>query len=939
MSEEGSPRERITLIQRLKKDLKIKSGYRIRTLLLILLAFHMFALVAALTFMTYRQYQDEVAEQINLANAARLFSVNETEGFIEHAETLLIKLAKLPSIKALDTNQCDRLFSELQYLPLLYANLFTLNQDGKLVCSAKYVTQDTATGPDPKFFFEEVQRTQQFTIGKPAIGFITGEWVTTIAYPVWDEQDRFRGVVGLAIDLFRFKPFIPLKGVPVGTYSGIINKEGVMVSVSEGSEMMIGKRVIDETLEQSSRVREGTFRMTDHRGSKRLVSFGPVKDSEWSLFVSLDEDSVLDPIIQKVWRRLGFIAAIMSILGLITHWVARRIAQPFESVSDTVVRVAEGDTDARAEPTGPLEARQIAIQLNNMLDARELAHLKLKQSEERFRSAFLTMPDALAISRLEDGLFLEVNDGFIPLSGWSREEIIGKTSIELNIWNWPDERQKFATALRERGECKNLEAEFKTKDGRIWVGIVSAHVITLDGTACVMSITHDITESKKSQELIHSLSFSDMLTGLPNRRLFIDRLEQAIASNNRHQTVGALILVNMDDFKGINDALGHEEGNLLLQQVAKRLQACSRLGETVARLGGDEFLVLLPDLERTNQRAQDEALLRCQQIHLELKKSYHLSHYTHHRTASISVTLTGKAGVDAYESLRQVEVAMHHAKADGRNKLCFFEPNMLIAVDAKLSLEERLRKAIDQKQLVLYFQAQVTEAGHVIGAEALVRWHDPAGGVVSPADFIPLAEENGLILPLGLWVLETACHQIAQWELQPEMSHLYLAVNVSAHQFLHDDFVDDVRATLLRHGIKPGRLKLELTESILISNPTNAIANMSALRELGVSFSLDDFGTGYSSLAYLKRLPLNQLKIDQGFVRDILTSTSDAGIIKMIIALAVSMNLNVVAEGVETEQQCKLLAELGCNLYQGYLFSRPVVAEEFERYVHTKNLS
>lgn len=939
MTGRAAPDELTSLSQAIKTDSTLKSGYRIRTLLFVLLAFHMFALIAALTFMTYRQYRDEITEQINLANAARLFSVSETENFIEHAETLLIKLAKLPAIKALDTDQCDRLFSELQYLPLLYANLFTLDKDGKLVCSAKYVTQGTAAGPDPKYFFSEARQTHDFTIGKPAIGFITGKWVVTIAYPVKDSAEQFKGVVGLAVDLFRFKPFIPLKGVPDGTYIGIINKDGVMVSVSEDSEKLIGKRVLDETLEHTSKAREGTFRMTDHAGSKRLVSFGPVKDSDWSLFVSLDEDSVLDPIILKAWRRLGFIIVIMSILGLITHRLARRIAQPIESVSNVVERVGAGDTHARAEPTGPIEARQIAIQLNNMLDAQEHALLKLKQSEERFRTVFLTTPDALAISRLEDGLFLEVNDGFIPLSGWSRPEIIGKTSIALDIWRWPDERQKFVTALRERGECKNLEAEFKTKDGRIWTGIVSARVITLEGTPCVLSITHDISETKKTQELIHSLSFSDLLTGLPNRKLFIDRLEQAIATNHRHQSVGALILVNMDDFKSINDALGHDEGNLLLQEVAKRLQSSSRIGDTVARLGGDEFLVLLPDLECTDQSARSEALSRCQQILLELNKPYQLSRHIHHRTASLSVTLIGQSDVDAFESLRQVEIAMHHAKAGGRNKLCFFESDMLVAVDAKLSLEERLRKAIDHKQLLLYFQPQVTAAGYVVGAEALVRWNDPATGVVFPSDFIPLAEENGLILPLGLWVLQTACLQIAQWELQPHMSHLYIAVNVSAQQFLHDGFVDDVRATLVQNQINPARLKLELTESILIANPTNAIATMCALKEMGISFSLDDFGTGYSSLAYLKRLPLNQLKIDQSFVRDILTSSSDAGIIKMIIALAVTLNLNVVAEGVETEQQCELLSDLGCNLYQGYWFSRPITAQEFENYVLTNNIS
>ncbi|MDO9024000.1 diguanylate cyclase domain-containing protein, partial [Zwartia sp.] len=640
------------------------SGYRIRTLLLTLLAFHMFALVAALTFMTFRQYKDEVAEKTNLATAARVFSVHETERFIEESETLLSKLAAYPAIRSLDVNNCDRLLAELQYLSFIYANLITLDRHGNLVCSGRYVQHGAPRGPDPKYFFSEAARTNAFTIGKPAVGFVTGNWVSGLAYPIRDDRGQFNGVVVLAIDLMRFKPFVPSKVVPRGTYSGIINSDGVMIAASEGTEALIGKVFAKEPFEQAVKMQEGSFRMTDYQGSKRLVSFGPVKDSDWSLFVSLDEASVLDPIIKKGWRRLAFIILIMSVLGLLTRWVARRIAQPFESVSETVARVGAGDAHARAQATGPLEARQIAHQLNDMLDARELAVLELKQSEERFRTAFRTTPDALAISRLDDGLFLEVNDGFIPQSGWSREEIIGKTSLKLNIWRWPNERQKLLGAIRERGSCTNLEAEFIAKDGRIWTGIVSGHLIVLDGMPCILSVTRDVTESRKSQELIHNLSYSDLLTGLPNRRLFMDRLEQAIVANLKHQTIGALIFINVDDFKSINDSLGHGEGDLLLLEVAKRLKTCIRSGDTVARLGGDEFIVLVPELDLEGDDAHKETLQRCQHILTALSKPYQLSQAVHHRSACIGVSLIGKdEGQEAHEALQRVEIAMHHAKA------------------------------------------------------------------------------------------------------------------------------------------------------------------------------------------------------------------------------------------------------------------------------------
>jgi len=419
---------------------------------------------------------------------------------------------------------------------------------------------------------------------------------------------------------------------------------------------------------------------------------------------------------------------------------------------------------------------------------------------------------------------------------------------------------------------------------------------------------------------------------LPNRRLLIDRLKQALAASNRSGRFGALLFIDLDNFKTLNDTLGHDVGDLLLQQVAQRLSTCVRAGDTVARLGGDEFVVMLEDLSENAREAATQTETVAEKILATLNQSYQLAGYQQRSTPSIGATLFGENATAIEELLKRADLAMYQAKAAGRNTLRFFDPEMQAVVSARADMEAGLTEAMRAEQFIIYFQAQVDSTGKLTGAEVLLRWQHPQQGLVSPLEFIPLAEDTGLILPLGQWVLEAACTQLAAWANDTEMAHFILAVNVSALQFHTPDFVDQVLRTLARTGANPHRLKLELTESLLVTNVEDVIAKMTALKAKGVGFALDDFGTGYSSLSYLKRLPLDQLKIDRSFVRDILTDTNDASIAKMVVALAESLDLAVIAEGVEIEAQKNFLARHGCLAYQGYLFSRPLPIGEFERF-------
>jgi diguanylate cyclase (GGDEF)-like protein/PAS domain S-box-containing protein len=529
------------------------------------------------------------------------------------------------------------------------------------------------------------------------------------------------------------------------------------------------------------------------------------------------------------------------------------------------------------------------------------------------------------------GTILRVNLAFTTITGYTPDEAVGKSPRLLKSGRHDaDFYARMQDSIDRTGSWQG-EIWNRRKNGEIfpeWLTITAVHDHEGNLTHHVSTLT-DISQRKAAESEIQHLAFYDPLTNLPNRRLLIDRLRQALSSSARTEHSGALLFIDLDNFKLLNDSLGHDKGDLLLQSVATRLLDCVRTTDTVARLGGDEFVVLLEDLSATTAEATAQAQALGNKILTALNQSYTLAGHVHHNSPSIGIALFSDHHGSVEEVLMQADLAMYQAKAAGRNTLRLFSPEMQSVVSARAALETDLRAALNDcdAQFALHYQPQVDRAGNLTGAEALLRWHHPQRGNVSPADFIPLAEDCGLILRIGRWVLETACRQLAAWARDPDMRRLSLAVNVSAMQYRQADFVAQVMSILVDTGADPHKLKLELTESLLLDNVEDIIAKMTDLKACGVSFSLDDFGTGYSSLSYLKRLPLDQLKIDQSFVRDLLTDPNDIAIARAIVGLASSLGLTVIAEGVETEAQRLCLEANGCLAYQGYLFGRPAPAE------------
>lgn len=503
--------------------------------------------------------------------------------------------------------------------------------------------------------------------------------------------------------------------------------------------------------------------------------------------------------------------------------------------------------------------------------------------------------------------------------------------------------QPWREAALQRGYRSCLALPLKDEGGSTFgmLGIYAteAHAFTTEEQRLLEELADDLafgivslrtrSERAAAEQRIERLAFYDPLTELPNRRLLMDRLDRAMTGSARTQHMGALLFIDLDNFKMLNDTCGHDVGDRLLIEVAHRLATCVRDGDTISRLGGDEFVVMLEGLSEHAQEAAAQAQAIAEKVLSTLNQSYVMGDRTHHSTPSIGATLFVGNENSVDDLLKQADIAMYQAKSAGRNTLRFFDPDMQASLAARADLETAMRQGIESQQFVLHYQAQVHGQLGMVGAEALLRWNHPTRGLVSPGQFIPLAEETGLILPLGQWVLEEACERLAAWSRDPLYRDLYLSVNVSARQFHQADFVDRVRYALLGTGAPATRLKLELTESLVLDNISDSIAKMHQLKALGLSFSMDDFGTGYSSLSYLTQLPLNQLKIDQSFVHNLPDSPNDALVVQAIITLAQSLGLDVIAEGVETEAQREFLHQHGCPIYQGYLFSQPVSQEAF----------
>ncbi len=732
-------------------------------------------------------------------------------------------------------------------------------------------------------------------VSKPLLSRVLNRYVIVLARRFNHPDGSFAGVVHAAVVqeyfskmLARFS-ILPRDALVLRDADlGLIARYPPMANRAGG---VVGDNKVSQELQQlaDSGVSESTYYAKVNTDDvKRTITFRRLGSAPMMVLVGLASDDYLADWYSEISVTLGLASAFL-LLSLLLGWYLLRL-------------ISQANSRER------------------LLSRRNEAH----------QSVLSTTLDGY-LSLDVQGRVLDTNPRYSQLSGYSREELLGKHIGGLGTLETRVESAEHIRLIIARGSDQ-FESVHRRKDGSLWNAEVSTTYSNVDGGQFFVFL-RDITARKAAEAEIERLAFYDPLTALPNRRFLIDRVQDAMLDSLRDQHISALLLVDLDNFKTINDTLGYQKSDQLLQQVAQTILGSLRQGDTVARSGGDEFVVLLEHLGQSREEGATRAQAIGTKVLAALNQTYRLGSDNYHSSASIGITLLGEQQEAVVEPFKRAELAMYQAKATGRNTLRLFEPKMQLAVSTRAAMEFGLRDAVQKNQLLLYYQAQVTGHGQITGVEVLLRWQDPRLGMVLPAEFIPLAETSGLILQIGSWVLETACKQLTLWASQPAMAHLSIAVNVSARQFHQDDFVDQVLATLARTGAKAQHLKLELTESLLVSNIEEVILKMTALRAKGVGFSLDDFGTGYSSLSHLKRLPLDQLKIDRGFVSDILADANDAAIAKMVLVLAESLGLEVIAEGVETEAQRDFLASLGCHNYQGYLFSKPLPIHEFEAFV------
>jgi diguanylate cyclase (GGDEF)-like protein/PAS domain S-box-containing protein len=712
-------------------------------------------------------------------------------------------------------------------------------------------------------------------------------WVRAVGHPVHDASAAVIGVEGAVQDI-----------APQGHRTGTLLRHAVSMSGAMGSGEAFA------TVDRDGRftyVNEEAEQLL-HRAGRELLGL-PV----WSSF-------------QKTVRM--------------------RLEEQFRRscAAGTVLEAEELDANlsSRIEVRGYPFGAGLALHLRDVT-----ARHKSQEHLRLLESSIARLNDIVIIT--EAGPFREpgprivfVNEAFERRTGYAPEEVLGRTPRLLQGPGTQRSELDRLRAAMEQWEPARVDLiNYKKSGEAFWVDLeVSPVWDEARKLTHWVAVGRDITERKMAEEKIQYLAFYDPLTRLPNRQLLLDRLQRALSDHDRPRE-GALMFIDLDNFKVLNDTLGHQKGDQLLQLVAERLRSCVARGDTVARLGGDEFVILLENSGYKPLEPTAGARIVSERILARLGEPYVLSGHLHHSTCSIGVTLFGRAPWSVSELLKQADLAMYQAKNAGRNTVRFFDPEMQAVVTANATLATDLRQAWREGQFLIDYQPQVGADGRMTGVEALLRWRHPNREMVPPAHFIPTAEETSLIVPIGRWVLEQACAQLAEWSRHPQRSHLSIAVNVSVRQFRDPSFVDEVMTAIANSGIAPHKLKLELTESLLAHGIEVTVAKMGSLKAMGVTLSLDDFGMGYSSLSYLKRLPLDQLKIDREFVKDILTDANDAAIARTIIGLAQSLGLGVIAEGVETQAQRAFLAQQGCYEYQGFLFCKPLPIDELEAFMET----
>lgn len=844
----------------------------------------------------------------------------------------LHRIAQVIEQRNIDTP--DALQKTLEDLPIFQSlfngGTFITDKNGQAIASLPLSLDRIGVNYIDRDYIANTLRDGNATIGRPVIGRQIKAPVFGMGVPIRNKYGQviaaLAGIINLSESNFmdRIESSYVLDS---GSYLLIDTTHRVIVASSNKERLMelLPGPQQNPVLDKFMNGFEGSETLVNPQGIEVISGLKHLKSTDWYVAVALPTAVAFSPI-SSMERRIFILTLLLTFLSAsLTWWVLVRQLRPLQRTANTLAQLAHPGTSLNPLPVYRAdEIGQLITGFNRLLSELDTRQERLRESEERYRTVFRTSPDAVSITRLADGKFLDINDGYTKILGWERQQIIGKTSIEIGIWASVAEREVFLSMLQAHGACEHLETRFVTHSGRIIYALVSANIITLNGEICVISVTQDITSKKNASDKIEYLEYFDVLTGIPNLRLLMQRLDHALDEHKNLQYQGALIHIDLNDFKTLNDSYGHDIGDLWLKEVAKRISDTIPEGGFLARISGDKFAVLLPNLSINLEEAARSAEVVARNIIDVIHRPFLINSSEHLSTCSIGIALFEREQIVGQVLLKHAELAMYQAKKFGRGVLRFFDPAMQELISARVRLEADLRESLKKESFVLNYQCQIDENNQLVGFEALIRWHHPERGIVSPGHFIAVAEQSGLIIPLGYWVLETACIQLARWADDPEKSHLTISVNVSATQFNEDDYTEQV-ISLLKKTHAPGyRLKLELTESILVSEIESLIHKMTVLKGYGIGFSLDDFGTGFSSLSYLQRLPLDQLKIDRSFITDIATNASDAAIAQTIVTLGHSLGLSVIAEGVETEAQRDRLLELGCTLYQGYLYGSPV---------------
>jgi len=910
---------------------------RARLLLLILFATLIPALVAGIQFLERRDTEISGASE-DLAASVQEIAL-DLKDIVRATAQLHYGLARAPELDTRDQAACSAFLADVLNEYPQYTGILTIKPSGDLFCDSLRSGR-TMNLADRRYFQNALNPGNPLAV-EAAFGRLTGTAVLQIAYAARDKMGELKFILLASLDLDKTMQSrsrtLPRKNAVIA----LVDNKGTVFTWHPDTEKLRGRSIADSPLFRFAREQTaGAVREDlEFGGVSRIWAVSTLPEFPevgLHVVVGVSKQDLLAAANRNLVQALAILLAVwLLVFG--GAWVLARGVMDRGLAEEMRIRELNEQLEQRVlERTARLESA------NQELN-REIAERSRAEAELRIAAIAFDSQEGMMVTDAH-GVILRVNRAFVEETGYSAEDVVGRKRTMLTSGR---EDAALDDAMWETVQrCGAWQGEVwdRRKNGEVYpVWLTISAVKGQGGLVTHYVATHiDITQRKAVEDQLHKLAFYDPLTQLPNRRLLLDRLGHVLAGSTRSRNQGAIMFIDLDNFKALNDTQGHDVGDRLLAEVAQRLKSSVRQGDTVARLGGDEFVVMVQDLAADSMVvAQVEAVAG--KILAALDCPYRLvfdaelgrrNALNYHCTASIGITLFGAHSTNVDELLKQADLAMYQAKDSGRNAIRFFDPEMQAAITSRVALEADLREAVEAGQFQLYYQPQVVGESHrLTGVEALLRWHHSRRGMVPPSEFIPLAEETGLILPLGQWVLETACAQLATWASQPEMAQLSVAVNVSAHQIRQTDFVDQVLAVLADAGANPQRLKLELTESLLVSNVEDIIAKMTLLKSRGVGFSLDDFGTGYSSLSYLKRLPLDQLKIDQSFVNEVLTDANDAAIAKMIVALAESLGLAVIAEGVETEEQRNFLAESGCHAYQGYLFSKPLPLAGFEQWI------